>query len=847
MSEPAVAARPSLLARVPAGGTRDTDAILDRFLAWVGELGLEPYPHQEEAFLELMLGRHVVLSTPTGSGKSLVALCLHFKALCEGQRSFYTAPLKALASEKFFSLCEDLGPETVGMLTGDASINPTAPVVCCTAEVLANMALRQGAALAAPYVVMDEFHFYADRDRGAAWQIPLLALPRTRFLLMSATLGNTAAIEERLERRTGVAVAHVHSDERPVPLDFEYRETPIHETVAELVAQKRAPVYVVNFTQRECGELAQGLTSANFSTREERGRIAEALVGARFDTPYGKDLSRILRHGIGIHHAGLLPRYRLLVERLAQRGLLQVVCGTDTLGVGVNVPIRTVLFAKLSKYDGEKVALLRVREFRQIAGRAGRKGFDVRGSVVCQAPEHVIENRREAAKPGARKNQPKKKPPRGFVAWSRETFDKLIASQPEPLTSVFDVNHGMLVHVLQREGADGFRGEGWRAVIELIALSHEPPASQARLRRRAAQLLRSLRHVGVVEVVRDAQRRARLRVTETLQLDFSLFATLSLYLVEAAQALDREAPSYALELISLAEAVLENPMPILLAQRDRARGELLAQLKAEGVPYEDRIARLETVSWPQPEAEFIAASFRLFAEKHPWVGEADLHPKGVAREMFEGCLGFVDCVRELGVGRSEGLLLRYVSQVHDTLVRSLPDDCKTQAVYDAIAYFRTLVQGVDASLLQAWEALRAPSSAAAAAPPPPPFDLALHERALVARVRAELHGLVRALATQDWEAAAASVRADPDDVWDADRIAHALAPFLDEYGRLDFTPAARLAHRTRIDAAGPRRWRVAQVLVDPAGDELWAVHGDVDLSRDRDLEGPLVQLRRIGP
>jgi hypothetical protein len=847
VSQTTAIARPSLLARVPEGGTSDTDEILGRFLEWVADLGLEPYPHQEEAFLELMLGKHVVLSTPTGSGKSLVALCLHFKALCEGQRSFYTAPLKALASEKFFALCDALGPETVGMLTGDASINPSAPVVCCTAEVLANMALRQGETLDAPQVVMDEFHFYADRDRGAAWQIPLLALPRARFLLMSATLGNTAAIEEKLEARSGVAVAHVHSDERPVPLDFAYRETPIHETVAELVAQGRAPIYVVNFTQRECGELAQGLTSANFSTREERAEIADALVGTRFDTPYGKDLSRILRHAIGIHHAGLLPRYRLLVEKLAQRGLLKVVCGTDTLGVGVNVPIRTVLFAKLSKFDGEKVALLRVREFRQIAGRAGRKGFDERGSVVCQAPEHVIQNRRDAAKPGAKKNAVKKKPPRGFVAWTRDSFEKLIASPPETLTSVFDVDHGLLVHVLQRPEAAGFRGEGWRAAAELIALSHESPAAKARLRRRAAQLLRSLRHAGVVEVVRDARRRARLRVTETLQLEFSLFATLSLYLVEAARALDPESADYASELISLVEAILENPMPILLAQRERARGERLAELKAEGVPYEDRIRRLESVSWPQPEAEFIAASFQLFAEKHPWVGEADLHPKGVAREMFERCIGFVDQVRELGIGRSEGLLLRYLSQVHDTLVRSLPEEHKTQAVYDAIAYFRTLVQGVDASLLQAWEALRSPSLAPAPAAPPPPFDLALHERARTARLRAELHGLVRALAAQDWEAAAASVRRDPDDLWDAERFARALAPFFEEYGSLGFSPDARLAHRTRVDAAGPRRWRVAQVLVDPAGDELWAVHGEVDLARERDPQGPLLAVRRIGP
>jgi hypothetical protein len=844
VSEPAAARRPSLLARVPREGTHDTDEILERFLGWVAESGLTPYPHQEEAFLELMLGRHVVLSTPTGSGKSLVALCLHFKALCEGARSFYTAPVKALASEKFFALCADFGPDAVGMLTGDASINPSAPIVCCTAEVLANMALRQGEALAAPYVVMDEFHFYADRERGAAWQIPLLLLPRTRFLLMSATLGNTAVIEEHLRARTGTAVAHVHSDERPVPLDFEYRETPIHETVAELVAQGRSPIYVVNFTQRECEELAQGLTSSSLVSREQRARIAAAIGGFRFDTPHGKDLGRILRHGIGVHHAGLLPRYRLLVEQLAQRGLLEIVCGTDTLGVGVNIPIRTVLFTKLSKFDGEKVALLRVREFRQIAGRAGRKGFDVRGSVVCQAPEHVILNRREAARPGAKKNAPKKKPPRGFVPWNRDTFDKLIASPPEMLVSVFDVSHGMLVHLLQRPDPDG---EGWRAVSRLIDLCHETPASKARLRRRAAQLVRSLRHAGIAVVVRDAGGRPCLRVKEGLQLDFSLFATLSLYLVEAAQALDRESPDYALVLLSLVEAVLENPLPILFAQRERARGELLAQLKAEGVPYEDRINRLEGVTWPQPEAEYIGATFGLFAEKHPWVGGADIRPKGVAREMFEGCLAFVDFVRELGVARSEGTLLRYLSQVHDTLVRSVPDESKTQAVHDVIAYFRTLVQGVDASLLQAWEALRAPPGGAAPAAPPPPFDLALDPRALAARVRAELHALVRALAAGDFEAAAACVRADPQDAWDADRIAGELAPFLAEYGRLLFTPDARLAHRTHLAAAGPRRWQVSQVLLDPAGDGLWAVHGEVDLAGERDPRGPLVRLLRIGP
>jgi superfamily II RNA helicase len=365
-----------------SGTSPDPDTILEHFLDWVARKDLDLYAEQEEAILELLADRHVVLSTPTGSGKSMVALALHWKALCEGRRSFYTAPVKALVSEKFFDLCQELGPERVGMLTGDASVNHDAPVICCTTEVLANMALRSGDEIDAPYVVLDEFHYYADRDRGVSWQIPLITLKNTLFLMMSATVGNTAAIEERLRDYSGRAVAHVHSDVRPVPLDFEYRETSLHQTLEELHESGRSPVYVVNFTQRECGDLAQGSTSARFCTGPERKAIARTLADARFDTAYGKEIKRFLGHGIGVHHAGLLPKYRLLVEQLAQQGHLKVIFGTDTLGVGVNIPIRTVVFTRLSKFDGEKVGILSVREFKQIAGRAGRRGFDEQGSVV---------------------------------------------------------------------------------------------------------------------------------------------------------------------------------------------------------------------------------------------------------------------------------------------------------------------------------------------------------------------------------------------------------------------------------------------------------------------------------
>jgi len=816
----------------------------------VGESGLSLYPAQEEALLELWAGKHVVLSTPTGSGKSLVALALHWKALCEGRRSFYTAPVKALVSEKFFALCEELGPENVGMLTGDASINWAAPVICCTAEVLANMALRQGEAADAPCVVMDEFHFYADPARGVAWQVPLLLLERTQFLLMSATLGNTAPIEEKLARQSGRAAAHVHSDERPVPLDFEWRETPLHETVESLLAADRAPVYVVFFTQREAAEQAQALTSAQVATREQRQAIADALAGVRFDSPYGKDVQRIVKQGIGLHHAGLLPRYRLLMEQLAQRGLLRVVCGTDTLGVGVNVPIRTVLFSGLVKFDGEKTGLLSVRDFKQIAGRAGRKGFDVRGWVACQAPEHVIENKRiEAKAAGGGKKAQKKKPPPGFVGWSKEAFEKLAASPPEMLQSRFRIGHGTLVACLQRGLDEGVRGTGYRLLIELVERSHEPPARKRQLRREAARLFRSLRAAGLVQRVFDIDAgSATVRLAADLQRDFSLHQSLSLYLVDAVGMLDREAPEYARDAMSLVEAILEDPRPVLQQQVQQAKSELVARLKAEGVEYEERMAKLATVTHPKPAEEFIRASFAFFCERHPWLAEERVRPKSVAREMWEGYEDFDHYVRRYGIQRSEGLLLRYLSQFHNTLVQSVPEAARDDELWDAIGFFRALLARVDSSLVEEWEERMRPGEARPdrPAPAPQPYDLARHPRALAARVRGELHQLVRALAARDWEVAAASVRADPDDPWDEARFERELAPFFAEHERIVFEPRARTADKSLIRQEAPRRWSVQQVLCDPSGDDLWHLAGEIDLTGERSPAGPLVRLRRLG-
>jgi superfamily II RNA helicase len=840
--------RPRLIDYLPARDACDADTMLDAFLRFTSDARISLYPAQEEAILEIMAGRHVVLNTPTGSGKSLVATAMHFRSLCLGLRSVYTCPIKALVSEKFFEACELFGPENVGMSTGDSSINRDAPILCCTAEILANIALRDGDKADVDYVIMDEFHYYADPDRGMAWQIPLLVLSEVRFLLMSATLGDMSAIIQGIEELTRREVALVRSDDRPVPLDFEYRETPLLETLEELIQKRAYPVYVVNFTQRECAELAQALTSTNFSTREEKEAIAKAIGDFRFDSPYGKDIKRFVRHGIGLHHAGLLPRYRRLVEKLAQEGLLKLIAGTDTLGVGINVPIRTVVFTKLCKFDGEKVGLLSVRDFKQIAGRAGRKGYDTQGTVVCQAPEHVIENKKLRAKaegnPALKKRMVLKKPPdKGFVHWDESTFKRLIDSAPEALESRFDLTHGMLLHMLH-DSPSGRLG-GYHHVVELIAACHERPVIKSRLRRKARQLFRSLLNAEIVQVVKRDDGKGRfVRLHLGLQRDFSLFQTLSLYVVEAIEALEPTAPSYALDLVSLVESILESPMVVLFAQQKALQGELINRLKAEGVEYDDRMKELEKVTYPKPNAEFIYETFNTFAAHHPWVGE-NIRPKSIARDMYERYMSFADYVREYGLSRSEGVLLRYLTDAYKTIVQTVPEPKKTDEVIDVVAFLRATLERIDSSLVQEWEAMIAPSEGEAQTALPPPKDISRDPRAFQARIRHELHALVRALSAQDWEEAAASVH--PESPFEQAAIQAAMERYFESYPSLISDARSRTTDRTTTEQLEPHLWRVRQTLVDPDDDGFWYAEGQIDLRDDRAPEGVLVRLEHLGP
>jgi superfamily II RNA helicase len=812
-------------------GEPEPDALFEGFALWAKDRGLVLYPAQEEALIEVVSGANVILSTPTGSGKSLVAAGAHFTALADGRRTFYTAPIKALVSEKFFDLCETFGTANVGMMTGDAAVNATAPIVCCTAEVLANIALRDGPAADIGQVVMDEFHFYADPDRGWAWQVPLLELPRAQFLLMSATLGDVSRFETDLTRRTGRPTAVVRSAVRPVPLFYAYRTTPMHETLQELLDTRQAPVYVVHFTQAAAVERAQALMSINVSTRAEKDSIAELIGGFRFTTGFGRTLSRLVRHGIGVHHAGMLPKYRRLVERLAQAGLLKVVCGTDTLGVGVNVPIRTVLFTGLSKYDGQRTRLLTAREFHQIAGRAGRAGFDTAGSVVAQAPEHVIENEKALAKAGddpkKRRKVVRKRPPEGSIGWGEPTFSRLMAAEPEPLTSQFKVSHAMLLNVIARPG------DAFTAMRHLLEDNDSDRPTQRRLIRAAIAIYRSLLAAGVVERLSTPDDTGRtVRLTVDLQEDFALNQPLSTFALAAIDLLDRESESYALDVVSVIESTLDQPRQVLAAQEHKARGEAIAAMKAEGIEYDERMERLQEVSYPKPLAELLAAAYEAYRRGHPWVADHELAPKSVVRDLWEQAMTFPDFVQHYQLARAEGIVLRYLAGAYKALQQTVPADAKTDELLDVTAWLGELVRQVDSSLLDEWEQLANPAAPVAAdseieAAPP---AVTTNRRAFRVLVRNALFRRVELAALRRYGDLG---ELDGDDGWDARAWADALEVYFAEHGTLLTGADARGPALLLVDEQ-PDRWRVRQVLDDPAGDHDWGITAEVDLAESDD-------------
>lgn len=814
---------------------------LETFLEWVDARGIEPWPHQEEALMGLMMGDHVILGTPTGSGKSLVALGMHFMAVMTGKVSYYTAPIKALVSEKFFSLVEVLGRENVGMITGDVSINPYAPVVCCTAEILANQALREGENADVGCVAMDEFHFYGDPQRGWAWQVPLLTLPQTQFLLMSATLGDVTQVVDTLKRHTDADVDVIADAPRPVPLSYQYVKTPLEATVELAIRAKETPLYIVHFSQDAALDTAQSLASYGVATKEQREAIKQAIKGARFTTAFGKTLQRLLGCGVGVHHAGMLPRYRLLMEKLAQQGLLPVICGTDTLGVGINVPIHTVILTALTKFDGFKMRRLRAREFHQIAGRAGRSGFDTEGMVIAEAPEHEIENAKALQKAGddpkKLRKLKKKKPPEGFVNWNEDTFTKLIDAAPETLKPRMRITHSMVLAVVSR-GGDAFS-----RVRKLIDDSAQPLEEKEQLYVRADEVFATLIDAGVVEKVEGEDGGVEYRATMDVPQDFALDQPLSPFLLAALELLDPESETYALDVISMVEATLENPRQVLRAQERKAREKAVAEMKADGVDYEERLDRIADITYPKPLEDLLDAAFAQYCEAVPWARDYELAPKSVLRDMLETVSGFKEYVARYGIARSEGTFLRYLSDAYRVLDRTVPQDKRDDRLKDIVAWLGLVVRSVDSSLVDEWESAGSMEDVAA----PMDADAVVRDRrGLTVLVRNALFRRVSLAARGD-----VGQLGDMDMEWGfgARRWQEALDAFYEAHEELLLDADARSNAYFSVDEADERSqhvWHVHQVFHDADGDSDFGIRADVDLDATQEAGEAVFENYRVG-
>ena len=810
----------------------NTDEIYERFFTWVEDVkGVKPWPHQEEAIMDLLAGDHVILNTPTGSGKSLVALGMHFAALCTGRRSYYTAPIKALVSEKFFDLVEVFGRENVGMITGDTHINADAPIICCTAEILANQALREGRHADVGCVAMDEFHYYGDPERGWAWQVPLLTLPDTQFLLMSATLGNVDAIADKLEDMTDTDVDIIADAPRPVPLTYEYTLDPLEKTVELAFGKGETPIYVVHFSQDAALETANALASTGVSSKEQRAAIAEAIKGTKFTTAFGKILQRLLRTGIGIHHAGMLPRYRRLVEQLAQQGLLPVICGTDTLGVGINVPIHSVVLTALTKFDGTKMRKLRAREFHQIAGRAGRMGFDTEGLVIAEAPEFEIENAKALAKAG---NDPKKlkkikrkKAPEGFVTWNENTFDKLIDAAPETLVPHMKITHSMVLNEVEQGGDARYR------IDRLIDDSAQTPEQKERLHARADEIFQTLFDTNVIETEDRDDGGKDYFMTVDMPDDFALDQPLSPFLLAALELLDPESDTYALDVISMVEATLEDPKQVLRAQERQARDEAMIRMKEDGLDYDERMDRLQEITYPKPLEDMLQAAFDEYRHDVPWANDYWLSPKSVVRDMVETASDFTGYIARYNIARSEGTLLRYLSDAYRALARTVPQEKRDEQLDDIISWLRVVVRSIDSSLVDEWEHAGtdtdASEAAANLAAPGAKQAVVEDRRGLTVLVR---NAMFRRVQLMDLDKPDELGALDKDWGYGVHEWEDTLDDYYDEHEYVNIDAKARSGELFILDESkenSEHAWKVRQIIDDSDGDHDWAITGTVDL------------------
>jgi hypothetical protein len=657
--------------------------------------GLEPYPVQERAIERIFRGESVLVTVPTGTGKTLMAKAGIHKALREGKRAIYTTPLRALTEEKFRELVEDFGEPNVGFATGDYRVRPEAPVQVLVAEILWNRIFGDRAVAPAEIVIMDEGHYFNEPERGYVWEQSIIALdPRAQLVILSATVGEADAFCQWVYLCRRVPMALVESFDRRVPLRHDFRELYLLDLVRELVAAGDVPAIIFTFSREQCFERARLLKSCpRFTTDEERVRIGELSSGVLLDRGFAKDLWPLLQHGIGVHHAGILPRYKQLVERLTLERLLKIVVSTETISAGINLPARCVVFPELRKHIQGKSRLLTSAEYHQMSGRAGRPQFDSEGLAVTLAPEEVVHDIREeqrAAKKGrfsvdeerlrrsayARARSDAQR--RGDVTWDPEAHTRLVRGQPAPLRSQTRITAEQILAIglpdltVEQLPGEALTGEEPAlpepelpasmkldivAVIDHLLLE---PRQRVQAQKRLAQVTANLRALEIIDE-RGVQQRGE--VVGQLRGVDGLFVYHCLMTRDLDHAQCRALCEYLLDHDAIHKQLTRKEREqrkewIRNRLRERRREE--PQLTWEDVEaeYEERFPR-ELTPVEQAHAELLA---RL---PHP-----ELHGGKVAKaiwaEMDDGGLSFMEMVEKHTLQAEEGNLFTYLARVMKT-------------------------------------------------------------------------------------------------------------------------------------------------------------------------------------
>ncbi len=650
---------------------------------------LEPYPVQEKAIEKIVAGESVLVTVPTGTGKTLMAKAGIWKALARGETAIYTTPLRALTEEKYRELCDDFGADKVGFATGDYKVNPDAPVQVIVAEILWNKIYGDRVHAPADVVIMDEGHYFNDPERGHVWEQSIIGLDaRSQLVILSATVGDAEQFCNWVYSCRRVELALVQSNERKIPLYHQYRESYLIEVARDLFQKGECPTIIFTFGRELCFERARLLKSCSrFTTDEERARIAEVAEATLLDRGISKELKPLLLHGIGIHHAGILPKYKQMVERLTLERLIKFVVSTETISAGINLPAKRVIFPEMRKYIQGKARLLNSAEYHQMAGRAGRPQFDTDGVAIALAPEAVVQTIRKEMKDAQKgrftvdenkvrrtaysraKAEAQKD---GDVTWDEEAFNRVVAGKPAPLRSQTKITAEQILAIGLPDLTEEQLGPteapapppesdlppslhlNIKTVIDNLLLSdHDKVGAQKRL----AQVTDNLRALGIVD---EHGRQVAGQVVNQLRGIDGLFVFF---------ALRKQDLGYP-ELRELVEFLVDHEVVWKLLQRkvdDKKREWIKNRLR-------ERRREEPQVSWEDVEAEYeqkfprelspveqIHADF-LAAVPHP-----ELHGgkkrKVIWAAMEEAQLGFFEFVEREDLAAEEGNLFSYLARV----------------------------------------------------------------------------------------------------------------------------------------------------------------------------------------